>query len=81
MDKQSPSFRLSKTDIIKWGKNTVVFFSPSVLIYLLSVQTALSDGYQPSDFYLTQVTFGAISGWFIATCIDFFKKLVQGPTE
>lgn len=66
---------LNRKDWNKIGKNALIFLAPSLLIYLLSVQQALQDGFAWSDFAITTLTLGAIFGWAISTAIDFLKKL------
>lgn len=76
---QSDKWHLTKSDVLRWVKNTLIFFSPVVIIYLVSVQTALNDGFSWQDFQITTFVLGSIMTWLVSTLLDFFRKLASGP--
>lgn len=77
---ESPKWRLNAEDLAKWGKNTVVFIAPVVLIYLSSVVSAINlDGFQVDDLKISQVVLGAMILYVANVGLDVFRKLVAEP--
>lgn len=78
---QSPKGTLSKEDIIKWGKNTLVFLAPVILLYITSIQTGIqTDGLSASDFAITPMVAGAITLYLLNVATDLLKKLSAGSS-
>ncbi len=77
----SPKWSLNNADVRKWLKNAAIFLAPLAIIYLVPVASNLQDGFAWSDFALTPVTEGAIVLYVVNTALDFFRKLIAGPTQ
>lgn len=79
---ESSRWRLSGTDIKKWGRNTLVFSAPVAIIYLTSIVGPVQEnGLQWSDFTVTPMVSGAMVLYVINVLLDVFRKLANGPTE
>lgn len=64
-DPQSEKWKMNQADWKRWGTNTLIFISPVVLIFLITVQTG-------GSFDLAR---GAALQQLLAIAIDFFRKL------
>lgn len=69
---------MNQEEIDKWLNNTLVFFSPVVVLYLLFVISNIQDGFSWSDFKLNDVVIGGMALYVLNTLLDFFKKLSAG---
>ena len=77
--KPSKAGTLNRQDLQKIAKNSVVFASPVVLIYLGFVLNAVQkDGFQLNDLVPSSEAVTVIVLWIINTLIDTFKKLIAG---
>ena len=75
----SKKWTLNSQDTQKIVKNSVVFASPVVLIYLGFVLNAVQkDGFQLNDLVPSSEAVTVIVLWIINTLIDTFKKLIAG---
>ena len=76
---KSVKWTLNREETQKVIKNSVVFASPVVLIYLGFVLSAVQkDGFQLNDLVPTSEAVTVIVLWIINTLIDAFKKFSQG---
>ena len=78
---ESVKWRLNMLDVRKWLKNAAIFLAPLAVIYLLPVTANLQTGFAWSAFAITPVMQGAIALYFVNTVLDFFRKLLAGPTQ
>lgn len=62
---QSAKWTLNKKDFAKWGRNILLFASPSIVVLLTTIQTG-------GDLTLAK---GAFIQAILAAFIDLFKKL------
>ena len=75
----SKKWTLNSEETQKVIKNSVVFASPVVLIYLGFVLSAVQkDGFQLNDLVPSSEAVTVIVLWVINTLIDGFKKSSQG---
>lgn len=75
----SKKWTLNSEETQKVIKNSVVFASPVVLIYLGFVLSAVQkDGFQLNDLVPSSEAVTVIVLWIINTLIDGFKKFSQG---
>lgn len=64
----SQRFTLNKEDIIRWGKNTLIFLAPALIIFL----TAIKSGADVKDaLFLVYL-------WGLNVAIDLLRKFVAG---
>lgn len=72
MENGSIRFRLNEDDLIKWAKNTALFSTPALIVFLTTLQSG-------ADYRLA---FGALSQALIASTIDILKKFLadSSPT-
>ena len=64
----SNRFTLNKTDLLKWGKNALIFLAPALIIFL----TAIKSGADLKDaLFLVYL-------WGLNVVIDLLRKFVQG---
>jgi len=63
----SKRFTLNKQDLIKWGKNTLIFLAPALIIFLTALQTGTPVKEALYSIYL----------WGLNVLIDILKKFVQ----
>lgn len=76
---QSPKWTLNKEDWCRWGKNTLTFLGPLVLMYLTFVGGEIQkDGLQPTDFAVNNLVAGAMILYVINSITDLLKKLAVG---
>lgn len=61
---QSPQFTLNKADMVKWSKDTLIFFSPVLIMMLSDIQAG--KGWAE--------TIVAAKVWAISTAINLLKK-------
>ena len=67
--------RLKLLDWNKWLNNTLVFLSPLITIYLVSVVAGIEgDGFQTTDLMPSSVVVGAMALYVLNTLLDFFRK-------
>lgn len=62
----SKRFTIDNQDFNKWAKNTLVFFAPALLVFLLQLQAGKSVEESLSSIYL----------WALNTSIDLTKKFI-----
>lgn len=62
---------LSREDIIKWGKNVLIFFTPSLIVFL----QAINNGVPVS------LAFYALPGGIIASLLDLLIKFKAGSDQ
>lgn len=77
----STAWAINRTEILKWGKNALIFLAPVIAIYLVFVQANLADGYNLSDFVPNPIVIGAMLLYAINSILDFFRKLVPDNTQ
>ena len=66
--KMSNRFTLNKTDLLKWGKNALIFLAPALIIFL----TAIKSGADMKDaLYLVYL-------WGLNVIIDLLRKFTAG---
>lgn len=63
----SEKFSLNKEDLKKWGKNTLVFLAPALIIFLTAIQAGVPVKEALYSIYL----------WGLNVAIDLLKKFVQ----
>jgi hypothetical protein len=64
----SNRFTLNKTDLLKWGKNALIFLAPALIIFL----TAVKSGADIKDaLFLVYL-------WGLNVIIDLLRKFVAG---
>jgi len=63
----SKKFSLNKEDLLKWGKNTLTFLAPALIIFLTAIQTGVPIKEALYSIYL----------WGLNITIDLLKKFVQ----
>jgi len=63
----SKRFSLNKEDLLKWGKNTLVFLAPALIIFLTAIQSGVPVKEALYSIYL----------WGLNVSIDLLKKFVQ----
>jgi len=63
----SKRFTLNKQDLIKWGKNTLIFLAPALIIFLTAIQAGVPVKEALYSIYL----------WGLNVLIDILKKFVQ----
>jgi hypothetical protein len=64
----SKRFTLNKEDLLKWGKNALIFLAPVLIIFL----TAIKSGADLKDaFYLVYL-------WGLDVVIDLIRKFSAG---
>jgi hypothetical protein len=66
--KPSARFTFNKADFLNWGKNTLIFLGPALLVLLASFQSAV-----PSDY-----KYGALILFVLNIATDFLRKFVAG---
>jgi hypothetical protein len=59
---------LTKEDLVKWGRNTLIFSAPALIAFLLSIQSG-------GNF---NIAIGFASQALIAALIDLLRKYSQG---
>jgi hypothetical protein len=63
----SKRFSLNKEDLLKWGKNALIFLAPVLIVFF----TAIRDGASIENaLYLVYL-------WAINVVIDLLRKFVQ----
>lgn len=76
---ESKKWSLNWTEVDKWTKNTILFFSPVAVIYLVFVISNINqDGFAWSDFKLNDVIVGSIMLYILNVILDLFKKFSAG---
>jgi hypothetical protein len=74
--------RLKNLDWNKWFRNTLLFFSPVVILYLAFVEANIRlDGFQLTDFYPTTLVIGSMILYVLNVLLDFFKKFISANPE
>ena len=64
----SKRFTLNKEDLLKWGKNALIFLAPVLIIFL----TAIQNGADIKDaLYLVYL-------WGLNVAVDLLRKFVEG---
>lgn len=76
-DKVSPKWKVNVDDLKRMLKNSLIFISPAILIYLSQIQGNL-DNLSFDSLKPNAMTIGAIWAWFLGIVIDFFRKLSDG---
>lgn len=66
--KQSTRFTLNKNDVLKWARNTALFFAPAAILFLMQLQAGKTWQEAVSVLYL----------WAINTLIDILRKFIAG---
>jgi len=66
--KQSKKWTLNKTDLQKWGRNTLIFSAPLLIIFLTELQKGRTIGEALPLVYAA----------LINVVLDFLKKLYTG---
>ncbi len=64
---ESKRFTLDAVDWHKWGKNTLIFLAPALLVYLLAIQS----GSSPSNALVV------LELWGLNTLIDITRKFIK----
>lgn len=65
---ESKRFTLNKEDLLRWGKNTLLFLAPVLIIFL----SAIKGGANIKDaLYLVYL-------WGLNIVIDLLRKFIQG---
>lgn len=65
---ESKRFTLNKEDLLRWGKNTLLFLAPVLIIFL----SAIKGGADIKDaLYLVYL-------WGLNIVIDLLRKFIQG---
>lgn len=62
----SNSFRISKEEFWKWAHNTLIFFAPALLVFLMKIQMGGT----------VQEALLALEIWGINVAIDFLRKYI-----
>lgn len=62
----SERFTLNKEDLLKWGKNTLTFLAPALLIFLVAIQSGVPIKEALYSVYL----------WGLNTSIDLLRKFI-----
>lgn len=66
----------------KWGKNTLIFLAPVLIIYLASIIPSIQeDGLQVADFAISASVSGAMVLYVINVVIDILRKLTTTTNE
>jgi len=78
--KISPRGQLNELDLRKIANSALIFFAAPILMYLGQLQAILTQEAMVStgDFIPNFTTIGAIEGWAVGICINFFLKLRDG---
>lgn len=66
--KPSKRFDLNKEDLNKWINNSLVFFAPALLVFLIQIQAG-------KDINESLV---AVKLWVLNTLIDLLRKFISG---
>ena len=61
---KSGRWQFNALDFQKWSKNTLIFLSPALLIFLLQIQAGKT----------LQEAFVALQVWLLGIVIDFLRK-------
>lgn len=67
---QSTKYQLTRTDVEKWAKNTLLFSAPAILALLIGLQAGKS----------AEVAVYMAYQALLASLIDLVRKFVSGPT-
>lgn len=68
---------LTTKDRTKWLQNTLIFFAPLFILYLVFVQGQITEnGFDVTDFVPTREVVGAIMLYTINTLIDLLRKFL-----
>lgn len=82
MEPSSPRWSLNALDMTKWGKNTIIFLAPVLIIYLASIIPSIQeDGLQVADFAITNTVSGAMALYVINVVLDILRKLTTTTSE
>jgi hypothetical protein len=65
---QSKRFSLNRADLVKVGKNALIFFAPALILALTALQ---------QDASLEEILW-IIRLWVLNTAVDLLRKLVAG---
>lgn len=68
---ESGSFQFNSLDFQRWGKNTLIFLSPALLVFLLEIQ----KGKTPQEALVT------FKVWGLGVLIDFLRKFIKDNTK
>lgn len=76
----SEKWKLTKTDLSKWGKNLVVFLFPLLLVYFAQLTGFLQthESLSLQGLVPTKVTLGAIELYALNALVDLIKKWSSG---
>ena len=66
--KQSDKYTLNKQDVFVWGKNTLIFATPALIIFLTQIQTGST----------VEEAAIALKTWLLSTAIDLLRKFIAG---
>jgi hypothetical protein len=79
-NKVSPVGKVNKADLLKIGRDTLIFFLAPTLMYVAQLSGTLSNNgvILLADLAPTLATIGAIQGWMIGVVINFTLKLQNG---
>ena len=71
---------LNSQDLLKMGRNALVFLTPTLLLYLGQLSGVLSEGVTLTliDLIPSAFVIGAFEAYIISTAIDYLKKLNDG---
>lgn len=71
MAKLSPRFTFNQADWQKWGKNSLVFAAPFLLVFLVAIQ-------QGTDF---KKALYIVYLYALNVIIDWLRKFIDGPAK
>lgn len=78
---ESAKWKLNAADVCKWGKNTLVFIAPLLLMYIASITPLIQDGLALADFRVSPLVAGGMVLYVLNVATDLLKKLSDGPKE
>jgi len=65
---EAVSGKINIEELKRWGKNTLTFLAPAIVIFLLALQSGVPIKQALIAIYL----------WVLNVAIDYFKKLSEG---
>ena len=68
---RSGRWQFNAYDFQKWSRNTLIFLSPALLVFLVNVQL----GKTPKEALI------ALQVWGLGVAIDFLRKLIAGEVK
>ena len=73
----SKRFQVRNEDLLKVGKNALIFLAPLAIIYFSAVVIEIQkEGIEWADFQPSNIVIGAMVLYVINVLLDFFRKFM-----